>query len=139
MSDLFTQLRSLLKDNGYSFTATRRTVFEVMQHDSPQTMSEIVNACRHKVDRASVYRTIALFEELNVVHRLQIGWKYKLELSDSFGYHHHHVSCTKCGKTVVTDEDPVLEQRIQALADAQGFSAETHQLEIQGVCGHCQA
>jgi len=101
-------------------------------------MHSVVAACNDKVDRASVYRTIQLFEQLGVVQRLQIGWKYKLELSDKFSAHHHHLSCVQCGRTIAIDEDTALEKRMRLLASAYGFLPQGHQLEIRGLCEACQ-
>lgn len=138
MTDAPNQLRDLLKTCGYSLTAPRKVVFEVLQHKEPQTMRDLVAACRGKVDRASVYRTIQLFEQVGIVQRLQIGWKYKLELSDKFSVHHHHLSCIKCGHTIAIDEDAVLEKRMYALTMAYDFMPQDHQLEIRGLCNACQ-
>jgi Fur family ferric uptake transcriptional regulator len=73
------------------------------------------------------------------VHRLQIGWKYRLELTDAFTHHHHHLSCTLCGKVIPLPEDPMLEMRLRAMAGSQQFLAQDHQLEIRGQCKNCQA
>lgn len=91
------------------------------------------------VDRASVYRTVALFEALGIVQRLQIGWKYKLELSGDFVHHHHHLSCLQCGRIIALPEDTVLEKRLHALANTQNFLSQDHQLEIKGLCADCRA
>src|SRR5690348_17256040 len=122
------QLHLALKEHGYSLTAARRAVFEALQNKEPQAMHEIIVACGSKADRASVYRTAGLFEKLGIIQRLQIGWKYKLELSDVFHHHHHHLSCGRCGKVLVLPEDAVLERHIHALAAAHGFRPTDHQL-----------
>lgn len=139
MSDSVDKLQKLLRSRKYSLTAARRAVFSALgDSKGPLSMHDLIAVCSPEIDRASVYRTVSLFEELGVVQRLQIGWKYKLELSDEFSHHHHHVSCAKCGRTVATDDDAVLEERIRALAIARGFTATTHQLEILGVCEDCR-
>ena len=107
MADVLEQFKIRLKESGYSSTAVRRTVFAVLQGREPQSMHEVIARC-DKIDRASVYRTIVLFEQLGIVQRLRIGWKYKLELTDSFSHHHHHITCTKCGRTTPLPEDPAL-------------------------------
>ncbi len=89
------------------------------------------------IDRASVYRAVSLFEELGVVQRLNTGWKYKIELTDIFTGHHHHLSCTRCGKTIALHELG-LEQNIAALAGEHNFKVTSHQIEIQGLCPECQ-
>lgn len=138
MSDSQEQLAKALRAHGQSVTKARQTVFGALQGKEPQTMSEVVSAC-HEIDRASVYRTISLFESLGIVRRLQIGWKYKLELTDAFHHHHHHLSCVECGGLVSLSEDVGIENRLRQLAIQHGYTMEDHQLEIQGVCKQCQA
>ncbi|HVV67402.1 MAG TPA: Fur family transcriptional regulator [Candidatus Saccharimonadales bacterium] len=131
------ELRQYLKEQGYSLTKPRLAVFQALQGQEPQTMHELVVACRG-TDRASVYRTVALFEQIGIVQRLQIGWKYKLELTDTFSHHHHHLTCTKCGRVISFDESPALEEELQRIADDKKFKIQAHQLEIQGLCPACQ-
>jgi Fe2+ or Zn2+ uptake regulation protein len=137
MTQSLEQLKSVLKEHGQSLTAVRRTIFGALQDKEPQTVREIIVACADQVDRASVYRTIGLFEKLGIVQRLQIGWKYKLELSDAFHHHHHHLTCRKCGRTFPLPEDAQLERRLKALAASRSFNMQGHQLEIQGLCNNC--
>lgn len=99
-------------------------------------MHELVAHCPD-VDRATLYRNIELFEELGIVRRLQIGWKYRLELADSFVHHHHHMTCSACGVVIALAEDSELERRLLSLADGFGFTAQDHQLEIRGLCQAC--
>ncbi len=100
-------------------------------------MHALVERCED-IDRASVYRAISLFEKLGIVERLQTGWKYKLELTDSFHDHHHHATCLQCGASIVLPEDAALEQQIVQIASIDGFRVMRHQLEIQGYCATCQ-
>lgn len=136
MVNVLERLSKSLKDNGYSFTAARRTVFAALQGHEPQTMQEIV-AASPGIDRASVYRIIALFEQLGIVQRLQIGWKYKLELTDPFSHHHHHFSCNRCGRVTELPEDHQLEARLWKLAKTNGLVVQDHQLELRGLCQSC--
>lgn len=137
MADPLEQLKTSLQQHCQSLTKSRLAVFAVLQDKEPQTMHEVVVACGQRVDRATVYRTIALFEKLGIVQRLQIGWKYKLELGDNFHHHHHHLTCKRCGKTIRLPEDRQLEQRLRSLAEVQNFNMQGHQLEIQGLCQNC--
>lgn len=127
-----------LKLHGHSLTAPRQTVFGALLDAEPQTMNQVVAACGLNIDRATVYRTIALFERLGISQRLQIGWKYKLELSDSFHHHHHHLTCLQCGKITPLPEDYDIELRLQVMADQADFTMQGHQLEIQGLCPNCR-
>jgi Fur family ferric uptake transcriptional regulator len=136
--DPITSLRTTLKLNGQSLAKPRRMVFEALQGEEPLAMHELVTRCS-RIDRASVYRTIELYEKLGIVQRLQSGWKYKLELSDSFHAHHHHASCLLCGQSVVIPEDTVIEHHLRRLARGVSYRLERHQLELQGYCRTCQA
>jgi Fur family ferric uptake transcriptional regulator len=131
------QLSQHLKQQGFSLTEARTVVFDALRNKEPQTMQQLVSACP-LIDRASVYRAVALFEKLGISHRLQIGWKYKLELTDVFSPHHHHMTCLKCGKVIPFDEDQRLENSLVELASSKKFKMQGHQLEIQGFCAACQ-
>ncbi|HUD10669.1 MAG TPA: transcriptional repressor [Candidatus Saccharimonadales bacterium] len=136
MNEPDSQLQEALHSSGYSLTTARRAVFTALRGNDPQTMRELVIRCPD-IDRASVYRTVALFENFGIVQRLQIGWKYKLELSDQYAPHHHHASCQNCSKIIALPEDTVLEKRLLELAKAHNFQPQDHQLEIRGLCASC--
>lgn len=129
-------LTSILKASGYSITKARLAVFDALTGQEPLAMYELV-AKTTNIDRASVYRAVSLFEELGIVQRLNTGWKYKLELSDAFNEHHHHLTCTNCGRTITMNEDE-LEVLIAKLAAHHHFDAHSHQIEIQGLCRSCR-
>jgi len=130
--------KKTLVNNGFSLTKTRQNIFTALDAQEPQTMRQLISRVGSDADRASIYRTVSLFEKLGIVQRLQIGWKYKLELTDIFSYHHHHVSCVNCGAVVPLPEDKKLEDTLNSLAKEYGYRAQTHQLEIQGLCKNCQ-
>lgn len=138
MSDVTDLFAQRLKDSGNSLTKARQAVFAALTKQEPKSMAELV-ASLPNIDRASVYRAVSLFEELGIIQRLQIGWKYKLELSDAFHYHHHHISCIKCHVIVPLREDQLLEAAVGSLAHEYGFTPSAHQIEIQGLCRTCRS
>ena len=87
MEDPRAKLTKPLAGQSLSNTAARTTVFAALLDNGPVTMAELIQLCERTIDRASVYRTVTLFESIGVVQRLQIGWKYRLELSDDFQHH----------------------------------------------------
>jgi Fur family ferric uptake transcriptional regulator len=130
-------LQQILRDRGYSTTKARLFVCELLWNHEPQSMRELTERAAGIIDRASLYRTIDLFEKLGIVQRIYIGWKYKVELSDAFVHHHHHISCLGCGKIVAITEEHEIEQLIHELAAKHGFTADNHQLEVRGYCASC--
>lgn len=130
-------LKTLLKENSSSLTRTRQLIFDLLLNQEPQSMQVLATRAKSEVDRATVYRTVDLFERLGIAHRLNIGWKYKIELSDLFSGHHHHMHCTNCGKILDLPSNPMLETMIETLAFKADFSPRGHQLEIHGLCPAC--
>jgi len=133
-SETFTEL---LKGGGYSLTNARMTVFKALLGEEPLSMHALVERASG-IDRASVYRAVELFEKLGIVQRLNTGWKYKVELTDKFSAHHHHLTCIQCGKTVAMRENE-LEAFVDQIARSHGFKPTAHQIELQGLCQSCQA
>lgn len=129
-------LISVLQANNHSITNPRQVVFGLLERKGPLTMHELTDALQHTVNRATIYRTIELFEKLGIVKRLQIGWKYKLELSQTFS-HHHHLSCLTCNKVVKFEESQALLASIYSVASDNNFSIQDHLLEIRGICPGC--
>jgi len=131
-------LKQALKVRGYSLTKPRQDVFAALADSDALSMRQLLSKLGHKMDRASVYRTVDLFEKLGIVNRLQIGWKYKLELSEAFAEHHHHAACMNCGKVIAFEEGKDLEKRIDNIAHDLNFTIASHTLEIRGLCPSCQ-
>ncbi len=132
-------LKKTLVDNGHNLTHARLAVFGLLNNNEPQTISQILVKANGLVDRVSVYRNIELFEKIGIVRRVYLGWKYKLELSDKFFAHHHHLTCLSCGKTVDIEDEKHIDSFIKEVAKKNGFVPRGHQFEIEGLCSKCQA
>lgn len=131
-------LRTMLKKHGYSMTKARLTTCELLWGQEPQSMHELIAKAEHSIDRTSLYRAIDIFEKLGLVERIYIGWKYKIELSDILTHHHHHISCRRCGSIVAIHETDNVERLIASLAETYDFTADSHLLEIRGLCKKCR-
>lgn len=133
------KLSTTLKQNGYSLTTPRKALFSALLSGKPRTMRELSLDLASVMDRASIYRTVALFEKLGIVVRVQQGWKYKIELSDLFSPHHHHIICNQCQKVVNFHESETFETLINTIATENGFVPKSHSLEVFGICSQCQS
>lgn len=132
------QLNLELKRNNYHITKPRTAVFECLQNSaSLLSINELIEKVSGVIDRSSVYRTIELFEELGIIKRIHIGWKHKLELSDKYSYHHHHITCTNCRQVIAIKSDAKIERLIHLIALTNNVKPQTHQLEIEGLCQDC--
>lgn len=88
---------------------------------------------------ATIYRTLDLFTELDLVKRLDFGdGRNRYELNDEeFAHFHHHLICVKCGH-VAEFEDDMLETLESIIAKKLNFKTIDHQLKVYGYCGNCQ-
>lgn len=131
------RVKNTLKLNHKSLTKARILVLEKLSLNTPLEMKSLIRLTSKEIDRASVYRNIELFEKLGIVSKLQIGWKYKIELSEEYTPHHHHLICEVCNKIIDTKDLSEIENEINKLALKNSFLAKSHQLEIIGICKEC--
>jgi Fur family ferric uptake transcriptional regulator len=130
------RFEEILREHGLSMTKQRAYLFELLIGSEPLSLHELYDVVNAKMDRASLYRNIAVFEQLGIVRRVNIGWKYKIELSDTFAEHHHHLTCIGC-HTIIPINERELESFISGVAESHGFKAIEHQVEVQGYCKFC--
>ena len=127
-----------LKRRGLKLTPQRRLIVDII-HDAHKHISaeEIIDTMRQRmpgVNKSTIYRTLEILE--------QAGAVYKSEANDHFIYHHaeeghhHHLVCTKCGKTVECPED-LFDPVEQYLIKNQKFSADFKHVVINGLCDSC--
>ena len=131
------KFQMVLTKHGYRLTSARQVTFQLLDTDHPQTMADIIAHAQPAIDRVTVYRNIELFEKLGIVHRIMTGWKYKLELSDDFISHHHHMSCSSCGKLIDIADNDQIEAFINVVSKKHQFIVHTHSFEIEGTCNDC--
>lgn len=87
------------------------------------------------VGRATVFRTIKLLQELDLLCRVPLeDGSARYQLSE--GTHHHHLVCRACGR-FTEFADLELDTRIQEQAAQHGFHLQGHSLELYGLCPEC--
>lgn len=132
-----TKLKQTLKQAGSSATTSRVVVYSALQ-SGPISMAKLISATCPKTDRATVYRTIELFEKLGIVNRIWYGAEPLVELSEIFTPHHHHALCQNCGKAIDLYSSE-LESNLATLAKKHKFLALNHSVELSGYCSDCQS
>lgn len=103
-------------------------------NDGPFTVEDLC-ASLPGVGRATVFRTVKLLQEHDVLCRVVLedgGVRYQM----STGGHHHHLVCSQCG-AVSEFSDPALDVLIQENARGAAFQLDGHSLELYGRCGQC--
>ena len=139
---LLNDFKSLLKSSGQKFTIQREVILDELynsnEHLTPEELYNLIQE-KHpdlKTGIATVYRTLSLLEDSDMVTSLSFGAqgkKYELGAKD----HHDHMICTKCGEiTEFVDEQ--IEERQHKIAEALGFEMQDHSMQIYGVCKKCR-
>jgi Fur family ferric uptake transcriptional regulator len=130
--------REMLQKNDLYRTRERVRIFQELSGlDTPCSLETIVQLTSGSVDRSTVYRTLDVFEKIGVISRVYTGWKYKVELSEVFRSHHHHMTCSQCFAVISFDEPPSFLEELKRLESSNGFTIKSHNLELSGLCGGC--
>lgn len=129
-----TTLEELCREKGLKMTGQRRVISQVLSEseDHPDVEQVYHRAAEidPKISLATVYRTMRLLEEANVVKKLDFGdgrARYE-EIRDD---HHHHLINVETGDVIEfsNDELELLKKRI---AHDLGFELIDHKLELYG-------
>ncbi len=87
----------------------------------------------YRVSRATVYNTLDLLVECDLVKRHQFGTSQAL-YEKSYGYKQHdHMICSECGK-VLEFCDPRLGEIEKTIGDILNFTVNHHSLTLHGTC-----
>lgn len=122
-------------DNGMKMTEQRRLIARVMSEssDHPDVGQVYQRACEldPRISIATVYRTVRLFEESNIIERHDFGdgrARYE-ELTDD---HHDHLIDLQSGR-IIEFQNEEIERLQERIAHEHGFELIGHKLELYGV------
>ena len=131
-----------LGNDNTRYTRTRRAVVDALAVAlQPLTVDEI--RTRTAAPLSSVYRTLTILEEADLVHRFtnDTSEYARFELAEHLLGHHHHLACANCGTmTDVTLPDNLeadLDRALAVLAKQQHFTLGGHRLDVIGTCATC--
>ena len=128
-----------LRRAGYKLTPPRRAVLQVIEQDgehlNPSEILARAQAIHPGVGRATVYRTLELLTQLQIVRPIYLGEGGPTYIRAEGG--HHHLVCSGCGRVVDFDEC-VAEAMVQELSERFGYLIQSHLLEFYGLCGDCR-
>lgn len=126
---------------GHRMTGPRQTIVEWVAPRpdtfSAQDVVDGLHAHDAGIGRATVFRTLDLLAELDVLHRIHNEGGHHLFAVCAEHRHHHHFRCLSCG-VVQAVEAPGVESEIERLAAGASFEVLDHVLELVGLCAACQ-
>lgn len=104
-------------------------------HGTPEEIHAVVAEQSSAINISTVYRTLALLDELDLLHVVQLGDKAPVYHSKVLPTH-VHLSCRECGG--VTDAEPEEFSRlVGAIARTYGFDVDLERLVVTGTCPAC--
>jgi Fur family ferric uptake transcriptional regulator len=131
------QATGRLNEAGFRAGAARRQVIELLEGEGCAITALEIDRRLPAVGRASVYRTLEQLEQLDLVHRVDVGGESVAYERNDPGEHHHHMVCVRCGR-LVPFEDPPLERAIHRVGEGAEFEVTSHDVLLRGVCPDCQ-
>lgn len=139
--NLLEKFKTLLRTNSLKYTKQREAVLKVLynneDHFSPEDLYLLVkeNYPKLNVGIATVYRTLNLLEESDMVTSISFGAqgkKYEIATKP----HHDHMICRHCNK-IIEFEDDTIEKRQKSIAKKHNFKLTGHLMQLYGICSEC--
>lgn len=133
------ELQHELRSRGYRLTPQRQLVLEAVNELGHATPDEVLTAVKRKargVNQSTIYRTLELLEELELVTHTHLG-------HGAPTYHpasapdHAHLVCRNCDRVEQVDPEAV-EPLVRELRERYGFITDIRHLTVQGDCAKCK-
>jgi Fur family ferric uptake transcriptional regulator len=130
-----TRIEKICIERGLKMTGQRRVICRVLSesHDHPD-VEEIYRraaAADPKISIATVYRTMRIFEEADVIDKLDLG-DGRARYEEQHDEHHHHLIDVTSGKVIEFQNDE-LEKLKKRIARSLGYDLIGDRLELYGV------
>uniref|UniRef100_B8HRG8 Ferric uptake regulation protein n=1 Tax=Cyanothece sp. (strain PCC 7425 / ATCC 29141) TaxID=395961 RepID=B8HRG8_CYAP4 len=139
-----TSLRAELNERGWRLTPQRETILNIFQnlppanHLSAEDLYNCLQEQGHSISLSTIYRTVKLMARMGILRELELAEGHKhYELNQPYPYHHHHLICIKCNKTIEFKSDAVLKIGSKT-AQKEGYHLLDCQLSIHAICPQCQ-
>ena len=130
---LMNDLEQRCIDAGLKMTGPRKTILKVlcesMDHPSVEAVYERAKAIDSSISIATVYRTLNMLDELDLVMRHEFNESFSRYETNTD--HHHHLIDLETGE-VIEFQNAALEELKEKIAKEMGFELVDHRLELYG-------
>lgn len=138
------RIKKQLHAKRYKLTPQREATLKVLlereeDHLSAEEIFLLVKEKSPEIGLATVYRTLELLTELQIVDKINFGdgvSRYDLR-KEGAKHFHHHLVCIECG-SVEEIMDDLLEEVEKVVETNWGFEVKDHRLTFHGICKQCQ-
>lgn len=129
----YDELSQRCVEAGVKMTDQRRVILQVLtdasDHPSVESVFERAKAIDASISMATVYRTLNLLDELDLVSRREFNQNFsRFEVHAA---HHHHLIDLDTGD-VIEFQNPKLEKLKEEIARELGYELVDHTLELYG-------
>lgn len=129
------RIENLCIEMGLKMTGQRRVIARVLGESNDHPDVEMVHRRAVRIDSkisiATVYRTVRLFEEHNILDRHDFG-DGRARYEEVSAHHHDHLIDIDSGE-VIEFENSEIESLQRAVAEKLGYRLVDHRLELYGV------
>lgn len=135
---MINKLKQILDKNGHDLTKPRKSVFNFFLKYPTIPASELFKklVSTGKVDRASTYRALELFVNLDVLRKNQLLGIDVYELGIKFRKPKIYFVCIEC-KKINAHLSERIESDVKELASYYSFDVKQFYLNIDGICQKC--
>jgi Fur family transcriptional regulator, ferric uptake regulator len=137
-------LKSELNERGWRMTPQRETILQVFQnlvqghHLSAEDLYNLLREQHEDISLSTIYRTLKLMARMGILRELELAEGHKhYEINQPYPYHHHHLICVRCNKTIEFKSESILKVGART-AQKEGYHLLDCQLTIHAVCPTCQ-
>jgi Fur family transcriptional regulator, ferric uptake regulator len=140
--DMHSLVEHRLRRIDQRYTSGRRAIVDLLvSAGHPVSIGDIAQQLPD-LPRSSAYRHLTDLHAAGLVRRVAANDEFtRFELAEDLTEHHHHLLCVNCGTvldvTLPTGAEQQVTSAISQLADAAGFQAHSHRLDVLGLCSAC--
>ena len=129
------RIERLCIDKGMKMTEQRRVIARVLSmakdHPDVEKVYRRASEMDPKISIATVYRTVRLFEEANIIERHDFG-DGRSRYEEATDEHHDHLINIQSGE-VIEFQNQEIEALQEEIAEKHGMKLVGHRLELYGV------
>lgn len=130
-----------LKYNGLKITKQRIAILDILEKSEQPISAEQIYIIlldeNISVSLSTVYRTLDVMTEKNMVTKITISQDGKTLYEINCELHRHYLYCLRCNKILTIKHCP-LENYEQSLIDKTGYDIVGHKLNVYGYCPECK-